>query len=57
MRGADVVVVATTSTKPVLRGEWLSAGTHINAVGACRPNWRELDDAVLRRARLYVDSR
>ena len=57
VRGADVVVVATTSTKPVLRGEWLSAGTHINAVGACRPNWRELDDAVLRRARLYVDSR
>ena len=40
-----------------MRGEWLSPGTHINAVGATRPNWRELDDEVLRRARLYVESR
>jgi alanine dehydrogenase len=55
--GADVIVTATTSKTPVLRGEWLSPGAHINAVGAPRPDWRELDDAVLRRARLYVDSR
>jgi ornithine cyclodeaminase/alanine dehydrogenase-like protein (mu-crystallin family) len=57
VRGADVVVVATTSRTPVLRGEWLSAGTHINAVGAVRPDWRELDDAVLRQAKVYVESR
>jgi alanine dehydrogenase len=57
VRGADVIVTATTSTTPVLRGEWLSPGAHINAVGAPRPDWRELDDQVLRRARLYVDSR
>src|SRR5215212_5644985 len=38
-------------------GEWLSPGAHINAVGAPRPDWRELDDEVLRRARVYVDSR
>jgi ornithine cyclodeaminase/alanine dehydrogenase-like protein (mu-crystallin family) len=55
--GADVVVTATTSPTPVLRGEWLSPGVHINAVGAPRPDWRELDDEVLRRARIYVDSR
>jgi alanine dehydrogenase len=55
--GADVVVTATTSQSPVLSGEWLSPGVHINAVGAPRPGWRELDDEVLRRARLYVDSR
>ena len=55
--GADIVVVATGSRTPVLRGEWLSPGTHVNAVGACRPDWRELDDATLRRGRLYVDSR
>ena len=55
--GADVIVTATTSKTPVLCGEWLSPGVHINAVGAPRPDWRELDDAVLRRARLYVDSR
>jgi ornithine cyclodeaminase/alanine dehydrogenase-like protein (mu-crystallin family) len=57
VRGADVVVVATSATTPVLRGEWLAPGTHINAVGATRPNWRELDDEVLRRARIYVESR
>ncbi len=55
--GADVVVVASGSRTPVLRGEWLSPGAHINAVGATRPTWRELDDAVIRRAKLYVDSR
>jgi ornithine cyclodeaminase/alanine dehydrogenase-like protein (mu-crystallin family) len=57
VRGADVVVVATTSRTPVLRGEWLSAGMHVNAVGAPRPDWRELDDEVLRKAKLYVESR
>ncbi len=55
--GADVIVVATTSQTPVLFGEWLSPGTHINAVGAPRPTWRELDDAVLRTARIYVELR
>jgi alanine dehydrogenase len=57
VRGADVVVVATSATEPVLRGNWISAGAHINAVGATRPDWRELDDEVLRRSRLYVESR
>lgn len=57
VRGADVVVTATSARTPVLHGEWLSPGAHVNAVGAPRPDWRELDDAVLRRARLYVDSR
>ncbi|HTS87311.1 MAG TPA: hypothetical protein VMG41_02370 [Gemmatimonadales bacterium] len=54
--GADVIVVATSSQQPVLEGSWVSPGAHINAVGACRPDWRELDDDTLRRARLYVDS-
>src|SRR5262245_54289978 len=57
VRGADVVVVATTSRTPVLFGEWLAPGAHINAVGAPRPDWRELDDEVLRNAKLYVESR
>ena len=51
------MVIATTSSTPVLAGEWLSPGAHINAVGAPRPDWRELDDEVLRRTRVYVDSR
>jgi ornithine cyclodeaminase/alanine dehydrogenase-like protein (mu-crystallin family) len=57
VRGADVVVVATTSRTAVLQGSWLSPGVHINAVGAPRPGWRELDDDVLRQAKLYVESR
>jgi len=57
VRGADVVVVATSSQTPVLSGAWLAPGTHINAVGAPRPTWRELDDDVVRKARLYVESR
>jgi len=57
VRGADVIVVATAATTPVLRGEWLDPGAHINAVGATRPNWRELDDEVLRRSSIYVELR
>ena len=57
VRDADVIVVATSATTPVLRGEWLSPGAHINAVGATRPDWRELDDEVLRKARIYVELR
>lgn len=57
VRGADVVVVATSATTPVLLGEWLAPGAHVNAVGATRPNWRELDDEVLRQTRIYVESR
>ena len=57
VHGADVVVVATSSRMPILSGKWLSPGVHINAVGAVRPEWRELDDDLLRMARLYVESR
>jgi ornithine cyclodeaminase/alanine dehydrogenase-like protein (mu-crystallin family) len=57
VRGADVVVVAVSSTTPVLEGRWLSPGTHVNAIGATRPNWRELDDDLVTRARVFVDSR
>jgi alanine dehydrogenase len=57
VRGADVVAVATSSQTPVLSGAWLAPGTHINAVGAPRPTWRELDDEALRKAKLYVEQR
>ena len=56
VRDADVVVVATSSRQPVLRGEWLKPGAHVNAVGANRPDWRELDDDAMS-ATLFVDSR
>lgn len=57
VRGADVVVVATTSATPVLQGAWLADGAHVNSVGAALPDWRELDDACLVRAKVFVDSR
>ena len=57
VRGADVVVVATTARTPVLHGEWLAPGTHVNAIGGVPADQRELDDALLRRARIVVESR
>jgi ornithine cyclodeaminase/alanine dehydrogenase-like protein (mu-crystallin family) len=56
VRGADVIVVATSSQEPVLRGAWLKGGAHVNAVGANRLAWRELDDDAMQNV-LVVDSR
>ena len=57
VRGADVIVTATSSREPLLRGTWLKAGAHVNAVGACLPTWRELDDGALLGSTVIVDSR
>src|SRR6266550_4932262 len=56
VRGADVVVTATNSKTPVLKGFWLKSGCHVNAIGACRPDWRELDDQAMSNV-VFVDSR
>jgi len=56
VRGADVIVTATNSLEPILKGVWLKQGAHVNAVGSPRPNWRELDDSVVANT-LVVDSR
>jgi ornithine cyclodeaminase len=55
--GADVICTTTSSPQPVLFGEWLSPGAHVNAVGAVGPGSRELDTEAILRARLYVDRR
>ena len=55
--GADIVVTATNSPQPVLRREWLAAGTHVNAVGACVPRDREIDTTTMAEAALFADSR
>jgi ornithine cyclodeaminase len=57
VRGADVICTVTSSETAVLHGAWLQPGAHINAVGACRPDWREMDTAAVAGARLFVDSR
>jgi ornithine cyclodeaminase/alanine dehydrogenase-like protein (mu-crystallin family) len=56
VRDADVVVTATNSKTSVLRGAALKSGCHVNAVGACRPDWRELDDDAMQNV-VFVDSR
>jgi thiomorpholine-carboxylate dehydrogenase len=56
VRGADIIVTVTSSKTPVLKGEWLKPGSHVNAVGACRPDWRELDEAAMNNV-VVVDSR
>ncbi|MSP98127.1 MAG: ornithine cyclodeaminase family protein [Betaproteobacteria bacterium] len=56
VRGADIVCTVTNASEPVLQGAWLKSGVFVAAVGAPRPNWRELDDAVMRNV-LVVDSR
>jgi len=55
-RAADIITCATMSTEPVLQGEWLSPGTHVDLIGAYRPDMREADDAALQKARVFVDS-
>jgi ornithine cyclodeaminase/alanine dehydrogenase-like protein (mu-crystallin family) len=55
--GAGIVVTATTSPRPVLRREWLSPGTHVNAVGSCVPADREIDTATMAQAAIFADSR
>jgi alanine dehydrogenase len=54
---ADVVCTVTASREPVLRGEWLRPGVHVNAVGASIPTARELDTEAVRRSRIFVDRR
>ena len=57
VRGADVIVTATSSAEPVLRRAWLKDGAHVNAVGACFPHTRELDAETVAAASLFVDRR
>jgi len=57
VRGADVIVTVTSSKTPVLKGDWLKTGCHVNAIGACRPDWRELDDEAMQKNVVFVDSR
>ena len=56
VRNADIVTSATMSTQPLIKGEWLQAGQHIDLIGAYRPDMREVDNAALQRSRIFVDS-
>lgn len=54
---ADIVSAATMTSAPLVRGEWLKPGAHVDLVGAYTPHMREADDAAIRRSRVYVDTR
>jgi ornithine cyclodeaminase/alanine dehydrogenase-like protein (mu-crystallin family) len=56
-RGADVVVLATSSSQPVISRDWLAPGTHVNAIGASVPSARELDVETVVAGALFCDSR
>lgn len=57
VRGADLVSCATAAAEPLIRGEWLADGCHLDLVGACRADRRESDDVCIERARIFVDTR
>jgi len=57
VESADIVCCATMATAPLIEGAWLRPGTHVDAIGAFTPDMREVDDEVLRRSRIFVDSR
>ena len=57
VENAELICTVSASREPIVRGEWLRAGAHVNAAGASVPGFRELDETAIVRARLYVDSR
>ncbi|MBP2299939.1 ornithine cyclodeaminase family protein [Azospirillum picis] len=57
VRGADIVTCATSAAEPIIRGEWLRPGQHLDLVGGVAPGMREADDTCIRRSRVFVDTR
>lgn len=52
---ADIICTVTASKVPILKGDWVKAGSHVNAVGACQPNDRELETDLVKKSKFYVD--
>jgi ornithine cyclodeaminase len=57
VRGADLIVLATSAPTPVLERSWVAEGAHVVSVGACRPDQREMPPDLIAGSRLFVDSR
>lgn len=55
-READVICCATMATEPLISGDWLRPGAHLDLVGSYRPDMRECDDAAIHRASVFTDS-
>jgi ornithine cyclodeaminase len=56
LANADIVSCSTMSTEPVLQGDWIKAGTHVDLIGAYRPDMREADDSLLLKSSIFVDA-
>jgi len=56
VQGADVIITATPSTKPIILNDWIKEGVHINAIGADAPGKQELDETIIPRAKVVVDN-
>jgi len=57
VRGADIVTCATLAKEPIIKGEWLQPGQHLDLIGGFTPEMREADDECIRRSRVFVDTR
>ncbi|AHF80439.1 ornithine cyclodeaminase family protein [Thermococcus paralvinellae] len=57
VRNSDILILATTAKQPVIDGDWIREGTHINSIGWVGPEGRELDSKTVRKAKLIVDSK
>jgi ornithine cyclodeaminase len=57
LEGADLIVTATTAVEPIVKREWISPGAHLNLVGACTPNAREVDSATMAVSSIFADRR
>ena len=56
VRSADIICTATMSVEPLIKGDWLQPGQHIDLIGAYRPDMRELDDNAIKKGKIFVDS-
>lgn len=57
VRTADIICTATLATEPLIQGDWLQPGQHLDLIGAFTPHMREVDDTAMSRARVFVDAR
>ena len=57
VKAADIISTATMAKEPILKGDWVSAGTHVDLIGAYRPDMREADDTLMAKGRVFVDAR
>jgi len=55
VKNVDVIVTVTPANKPILKSEWISEGTHINAMGADAPGKQELESGILKKSRIFID--